>query len=392
LTSNVLNTSIDTPESLNFGFPKLTKEQERVIIAGLFEQLLIFDQVTITANRLNFALTFLINGLGINTVERLLKAGYIKLMVWTPVIVTGSGRQLDNGTIDESVIYGQPPIVGGALSAKDFDPEKHIHASLKLFNLHKDRQRIFTRLAVKNYVVPNGLAFSTDSAKLVIESYENNNLQALGLPYTKEPDQLDKKERMLLLNLGHKVIETAMLSQYNLKSYENYDHYEICKQNFSNIGNAFNISDNTTRLFKIENLPNLKELYLNDNLDFDSVFKIRHLSTAKYFRKWINQVGENANSQEVTAEYLNQIKGNTKFFESTRGKFVKNLGLFGVSTGVGEVIGGQIGAAAGIAMGKVIEPAVDYGLGLLETFWLDNLLKGKNPSMFIDDIKKEIKE
>jgi hypothetical protein len=388
LTSNVINTSIDTPESLNFGFPTLTKQQERNIIAGLFEQLLIFDQITITANRLNFALTFLISRLGINTVERLLTAGYIKLMVWTPVIVTSSGQQLDNGTIDESVIYGQPPIVGGALSANDFDPEKHIHSSLKLFNLHKDRQKIFTRVAVKNYVVPNGLAFSTDSAKLVIDSYKNNNLQTLGLPFTKEPEQLDKNERMLLLNLGHKVIETAMLSQYNLKSYENFDHYEICKQNFSNIGKAFNISNNTTELLKLENLPNLKELYLKDNLDFDSVFKIRHLSTAKYFRKWINQVGENANSYEVTEEYINQIKGNTKFFESTSGKFIKNLGVYGLTPVAGAAIGGQVGAVAGAGLSKVI----DYGLGLLETFWLDNLLKGKNPSMFIDEIKKEVKQ
>ena len=29
-------------------------------------------------------------------------------------------------------------------------------------------------------------------------------------------------------------------------------------------------------------------------------------------------------------------------------------------------------------------------MGLLETFLLDSILKGKNPSMFIDDIRYEI--
>ncbi|MNS56988.1 hypothetical protein D3C72_898640 [compost metagenome] len=71
----------------------------------------------------------------------------------------------------------------------------------------------------------------------------------------------------------------------------------------------------------------------------------------------------------MTADYLNQIKGNSKFFESTKGKFLKNLGLFGVTTGIGAIIGGQIGAPVGTLAGKVVEPAVDYGLGLLETFW-----------------------
>ena len=52
--------------------------------------------------------------------------------------------------------------------------------------------------------------------------------------------------------------------------------------------------------------------------------------------------------------------------------------MYGANSALGAAVAGPAGAIAG------------YGLGLLETFWLDNLIKGKNPSMFIDDIKKEI--
>jgi len=377
LKSKVLNTSIDTPESLNFMFPQLKVEQEREIIAGLFEQLLIFDEIFITANRLNFALTFLIKTLGINTVERLLRAGYIKLMIWTPVVVTGAGQQLEDGTLDESTIYGQPPIAAAALSENDIDPEKHINSALQLFNFHRDRKRIFTRLAIENYIVPNGMSFSKNSADLVIESYKNNNLLELGLPYTKEPNQLDKDERMKLLNLSSKIIETAVLSEYSLKSYENYDHYQICRQNLANIGKAYNITENSSTLFKLEGLPNLRKLFLDEKMPFDSVFKIRHISNAKYYRRWINDIGENVNGEEITREYLNEIKGGKKFFETSEGKFLKNLGLFSANTILGQKLAGFEGALAG------------YSLGLLETYWLDNLLKGHNPSMFIDLIKKE---
>jgi hypothetical protein len=389
LTSEVFNNSVGTPH--DFGYTQLTPDQEKEILASLFEQLLIFDKITIATNRLNFALAFLISKLGLKTVERLLDSGYIRLMIYAPIIVSGTGREREDGTKDESVIYGQAPISAGSLSDKELEPERNIHYALSHFPFAKDVKRKFTKRAIKNYVVPDGMKISTYSEKLIIEAYLNNNLASLGLPFEKEPTQLDMNQRGILLDLGHKVIETSILSQYNLKSFENYEHYAICEQNFANIGKAFHISNNTTEIFKIENLPNLKALYLNEKLDFDSVFKIRHFSTAKYYRKWINEIGENANSNEVTAEYLNEIKGNTKFFETTKGKFVKNLGLFGVSTGLGAAIGGQLGAVTGTAVGKIAEPAVDYGLGLLETFWLDNLLKGKNPSMFIDKIKKEIK-
>jgi hypothetical protein len=376
--SEVFNNSIGSPYS--FDYPKLTKEQDNQIIAGLFEQLLIFDKITVSTNRLNFALLFLIDRLGINTVERLLDSGYLKFMIWSPIIVTGSGRQQENGIIDESVIYGQPPITAGSLSESDLDPEKNIHLALNHFGLHKDRKRIFTKRAIKNYVVPNGMVFSTDSAKLVIDAYQNNSLKELGLPFEREPNQLYLKERQLLLGLGHKVIETALLSKYGLKSYQNFEHYAICKQNLNNIGKAYKISESSDNLFKLEGLPNLKELFLQERLSFDSIFKVRHLATAKYYRKWINEVGDNVNAEEISKDYINEIKGKSRFFETSEGKFLKNLGLYGANAAIGAAIAGPAGAVVG------------YGLGLLETFWLDSILKGKNPSMFIDEIKKELNQ
>lgn len=375
MLSQVFNNGIGSPYDPDF--PKLTTEQENAILAGLFEQLLLFDKIIISTNRVSFPLVFLISRLGLNTVERLIENGYIKFMIWTPVIVTSNGRQKEDGTIDESVIYGTPPITAGAFTNND--PEENISIALKHFSLNRERKRIFTRLALKQYFVPDGMPFSSKSAELIIDAYKHNNLQGIGLPYNKEPDQLNSQERLELIKLGHVVIETAIISKYNYKSYENYERFEICKQNLSNIGKAYNISENTTNLFRLENLPDLKSLYIAENIQFDNVFKIRNLSTAKFFRKWINEVGENSNSQEVSKEYINELKGSTNFFETSGGKFIKNLGLFGVNSGLVSLLTNPIvGSAAG------------FGLGLLESLWLDNILKGKNPSMFIEEIKKAV--
>lgn len=377
MSNIVFNNKIGNP--YGFDYPKLTKEEEQNIIAGLFEQLLIFDKITITTNRVNFALAFLISKLGINTVEKLFELGYIKILLWTPVIMTGSGRQQADGTIDKSVIYGQPPIAAGSLGDKDLDPEENIHNAITHFNFHRDRRRIFTKKVAKNYIVPNGMEFSTGSSKVVIDAYENNNLAGLGLPFEKESNQLDLEQRQQLLGLGHKVLETAILSKYGFKSFENYEHFKICEQNLDNIGKAYNVSEGTSAILNLENLPDLKSLFINENLNFEDLFTLRHLSNAKYFRKWINEISESSNAIEITKEYYNQVKGSNKFFNSGEGKLMRNLGMFGVSTALGAAVAGPVGAVAG------------FGLGLLDTFVLEGILIGKNPSMFIDDLRKNIK-
>lgn len=373
MRNKVFNNKIGNPYS--FDYKKLTKAEEIQIASEIFEQLLIFDQIIISTNKTNFSLYVLIKNLGINTVEKLVENGYIKFIIWSPLLIVSAGKQLSDGTIDESRIYELPPLTAGTYLESDLDPDKNIAQALQYFPLPRERKRAFIRKARKNYISLAGMDLSSESAKIVIDSYSNNNLIDLGLPYEKEPNKLNKAERATLQKLGHKIIETAVLSEYNLKSYDNYEHIAISKINFENIGKAYNVVDNSNHLFKLENLPNLKELYISQKLTFDDVFKLRNLSNAKYYRKWINNVGENADALEITKEYLNEVKGNNKFFESLEGKLIRNVGLFTANTAIGGAIAGPPGMAVGFA------------LGMLETFWLDNILKGNNPSMFIDYLK-----
>lgn len=378
MSSFVFNNTIGNP--YDFSWPIITKQQEELIIAGLFEQLLIFDKVTISTNRLNFALFFLINKLGINTVERLFECGYIQILLWTPFIVSSSGHQREDGSIDESVIYGKPPLSGGSITSNDLNPEDNMNKALSPFNLNRERRRIFSRIAQKYYIIPDGLKFARDSARIVIDSYEKNNLASLGLPYEKESTQLNLEERGTLLTLGHKVLETAILSEYGLKSFDSYEHYKICDENLKNIGKAYQLTENTSKILKLENLPDLKSLFIHEKLRFDDLFQLRHLSSAKYYRKWINEISESIDAQEISKEYINQIKGSSKFFNTSGGKLLRNLGIFGISTVLGSAILGPAAVTAGFA------------LGLLDTFVLDGILKGKNPSMFISDIRSNLSD
>jgi len=130
-------------------------------------------------------------------------------------------------------------------------------------------------------------------------------------------------------------------------------------------------------------------LFKDEHLDFDAVFQLRHLSVAKYYRKWINEVGENSDQAAVTEEYLNAVKDDGNFFESKGDKFIKNLCSFGISTKLGMVVAGAMTGAPGPAVAIAAGVGTTYALGLLDTFVLEGVLKGENPSMFIDRVKFE---
>ncbi len=375
--NQVINTKLGSPYA--FGPQKIKGEDSRRILSELFEQLLIFDQVVISSDRLNFQLFFLAKQLGINLLEEFIEKRYFKFMIWTPLLMIHKGTQLEDGSIDESTMDETPPLIAGSLIESDIDPEKHANEALKHLGLYSKKRKDLTKKIVKNYIVPQGLEFSKDAVRIVTEGYKNNYFAELNLPNEIEPNKLNLQQRELLLSLGHQLLETVVLAKYNFKSYENYEHFKIVQQNLANIGKAYQISENTSEILKIENIPNLKELFIQEKLDFKSVLKMRHLSSAKYFRKWINNIGENSNGQEVSKEYINEVKGNNTFFEKNKGKFLKSTFMFAVGEALGNIIAGPIvGGAAGLT------------LSLLDDFWLDNLLKGNKPSMFVDDLRKEI--
>ena len=378
MKSSVLNCSIGARSY--WSYPELNADQENELLAQLFEQLMLFDKVVIRTNRLNFGMFFLLKSLGIQTVEKLLERNCIEFLLWTPILVSGTGTVQDDGSIDESIIYSQPPVVGGMLSDKDQDPEENIDKALSCFPMSRSTKRDLTKKALKKYIIPNGMQLSTDSAKLVIESYQNNVFSSLGLPYEKEPVLLNLEERNVMLRLGQSLIETSVLSEYNLKSYRNYEHFEIVKQSIKRIGKAFKIAENTESILSYEHTPDIKKLFLQEKLEFDSVFKLRHSNNAKYFRRWINGIGEVVDSKEITIEYLNEIKGKYKVPMEDEKNFLLTVSSI------------LAGAAISSISNELIGLATSAGLTVFENYFLDNLLKGKNPSMFIEDIKANIKK
>lgn len=365
----------------NFEETHTNPNREKITQADLFEQLMLFDKIVLSTNRHNSALSYLIRRYGLEDTLRLLDLRIVELMIWTPVIITkaddADGKTSRQGSI---LSPGEPPIVAAELSDSDSDPEKNIDLALSRLGLNRRIRRLFKKSALKQYTVLDGHEFSGEAADLILDSYRNNNLQYLDLPFNKEPHLLNFQERQRLMNLSDEVIETAVVSKYSIKSYQNEAVRKIYKANLTNLGEAYNVHNNSSAVFTIEGVANLRELFMNNTFDLKEILKLRQSRSAKYYRRWINEVSNDTEAISVTEEYLNEIKGSNAFFKSRGGRFVKNLGVFGVSTALGSAIAGIPGMAAG------------YTFGLLEEYWLNQILEGRSPSMFVDTVKLDVRE
>ena len=389
---NILyNNSICNSSFLGY-HPKFTKEEEQNILSTFFEQLLLFDCIVISTDKDNFSLTFLISKLGLETVERLIRGGYIKFSIKSAIIVTGTGHQREDGSIDESVIYSQPPIVGGVLGDEELDSETNVYRALARFGIEKKKRNKLISKIAESYVSTDNMKLGVDTTDFILESYEQNHLENLGLPFTKDPNDLNLEERGKLLDLANSILEAGIISKNGFKSYNNYGELEIAEKSFENIGKAYNISANVSEILRIENTPDLKQIYQNNKFEIEDIFKLRHFKTAKYFRKWINEVGENANSNEVTEAYLAEIKEAKSFFNTTKGKIIKNTLMYGATSGLGMLLAGQIGAVVGGVVKPFVDPVVDYGLGLIEEFTVYGIFAGKTPKIYIDKLKDELND
>lgn len=319
---------------------------ERARMRALFlEQLLLFDKVTVKATREDLALYFLLREFGINAVEDLLARGLLRVLLWTPNLMTLSSRggsdRLDPGT---------PPIMGSGYSSDDADVEKHIDALLKHFtDLHRDRKRIFRRIAEKGFVVPDW-HMADNIAQVTIQAYENNRLSKLGLPFVKESDQLTLDERRRLLDLGSDVLETEVLAKYGMRSYGRYQHFELTQAAIKEIEAALNVSQNTSEILTLEKVAAIQPLVTEKNLSLEAILKLRYHPDVKKYREWINEISVDTDASEISRAYISAIQGSGGPFAGGTEKLLRVLSMFTVGSTLTALVTGNPGIGAGLAL------------------------------------------
>ena len=352
-------------------------------LADFCEQLLLFDTVCLKIYGENIPISLLINNLGLKQFEELIETNAIEFLLWTPMVLT----------MEDDLEGVDPLAFGNTSSQAHSDPEESITLGLNWMKnklIRKERRMLVRKLRDK-YSIPDK-HFSSKAAALVTDAYKSNKLAGLGAPNDKDVRNLPKSYRTKLLNLVSVVLESTVLSEQNLAAYNMKSHFDISTLGVKSIRNALKLQNDFHKILKLEGILDIKALYLNKVFDLQKVYTIRKSKSSRNFRNWLQKESNANNASDISEKYLEAITGNNKFINSNKGKFLKTVTLSTIGAGIGALVQGIPGGIAGASIGKIVEPFADLGLGLFDSYFLNNMLLGWNPRLYIEDLKKNIEQ
>jgi len=355
------------------------------ILSEFGELLLRHDGVAIKVYGENTPLTFLINAFGVKGFEALLEQNSIHFVLWTPLVTFN---------VDEN--KGIMPLQSGYLNSKvHCDPEASIEAGLNLLNqnINTKKKRKLINKILKVYRLPDEKT-AGESARFGHEGYKSNIFSDLGLPNNKDIMELNIDERNKLCSFASESMEVSVLSALKYSSIDDYNILSINKNIIDRIHKAKQISQYEDKIFELENIPNFHELIRRKLIKIEDIPELRAKDSSVKFRSWIDDLTYHTDIEELAKEYISSITENKSFFDSKHVKIIKSLGIVALSFTIGNSIdgltGAVIGGAIGGTLGKISEPAIDLGLNLLDSVYLDGLVKGWTPKHYFNKVIKPI--
>ncbi len=349
------------------------------VINEVAEQLLYHDGIAFKVYGENIPLAVLINSFGVKGIEHLLEQKAIEFVLWTPTVTY---------IVDD--IPGLLPLQSGSLnSMAHSDPEESATLGLNWMQhpLPRRTRRYLVRKITKAYKLPDP-GISAHAVEFGYQGYKDNIFAQFGLPNEKSLEKLGKAERAKLCSFSDECLELAILSSFKYDSIESKRLTALNRTELQRLHHAKVIENMADYIFKIENVPNFKELISQGVIDIKQMPKIRSHNSSVKFRSWISKFEGSTSSEDIVKEYLNSILDSKGVFETLQGKFLKTLGVTALSGTVGGLIGGEIGLLVGVTASKVAESFIDLGLNLLDAYFFEGLTKGWSPRHYID---KEIR-
>lgn len=354
--------------------------QRNAIDASLFENFLLFDALSFKVHGENIPLVILLNHFGVKGVEALLDQNALEFILWDQMI----GHFVDD-------IDGVDPLSHGRFNTPAHsDPEESINLGFNWMTKQprtSDKKNLIRKVR-DVYSMPEK-NLSGKAVALSKSAYDSGKLKVYGLSPEKSTFRdLDLDGRKKLCQCAEGILQYSHLIDSNLSSYSNFEFYKIFNDSNKKIHEAVNLQENFNELSTIENIPDLKRMFPESSKPFDKLLKLRNKNSSKRFRSWLSECSNNEDGIEITKEYIDAIANSKGFFQTKTGRFTKNVAMSAVGAGVGLLIAGPAGAAGGAGVAKLLEPAADFGLDMLDEFVLSGLTKGWTPKIFFDDLVK----
>ncbi len=357
-------------------FPGLQKE----IFATVFENFLLFDTVSFKVFGENIPLALLLNTLGERGLDELIEQDAVNFVLWTPMVAF-LVKQIDG--ID-------PLVSGNHNSAAHSDPEKSIELGLNWMQQKPSRskRRALVRKLRDKYRIP-AKELPHQAVQLTNSAYVSGKLDCYGFK-SKINDirKLAVTEKKLLTTCATDLLEYNYLLSNQMTSFSKKEFFEFFTQTQEKLKTSDSKVGEFCKIAKLEQFPDLKSLYLQLDMPFQKLLKVRRKNSSTRFRRWLDSPSIDAGEGvEITKAYVDAIADAKGFFQTVTGKLTKTAVMSSIGAGVGAVLGGVPGGVLGVGAAKILEPAADVVLDLVDEFVVDGLTRGWTPRIFLDDLR-----
>jgi hypothetical protein len=357
-------------------FPIRWDEQE----SALFEQLMLFDEISFKVYGENILIPVLIRMLGMKGFEELIEQKAIGFTLWSSSVT--------HWVTDVPGLDPLQFIVHN--SAPHADPEASIMHGFKWMKERPSlelRKRL-TRKILPLYKTPSP-DLSKDAVNITQSAYRSGKLKLMGLDTSQDIQNLPLSARSQLSKCAAELMEYSYLLSSHMTSFSNFHYYALFNNSVSKVRSKDILLKNFNSLASIEGFPDLRGLRSELKIPLSKLPKLRHKKNSVQFRDWLATTSYSGGETAISKEYIDAIAEAKGFFETKKGKLIKSIAMTAVGTGIGAIIGGEEGSGIGATVGKfVLDPAADLGLDLLDEFLISGLTKGWTPRMFFDDLRK----
>ena len=215
--------------------------------AALFEQLLLFDTVSVKVYGENIPLVLMLRLIGEKGLEALLEQGAIRFVLWTPVI-----------THNVTELPGLNPLQSGNLnSPAHSDPEQSIDFGLKWLgeNASNSLKRRLKKKVLPHYDVPPS-DLAGEAVALTNSAFASGKLRPLGFdPDKQRIDHLTLIERGRLSKCASDLLEYRYLVSHQMTAFASFEYFSLFSDSLHHIETSSKMTEAFGELCTLENVP-----------------------------------------------------------------------------------------------------------------------------------------
>ena len=270
------------------------------------------------------------------------------------------------------------------------DPERSVVEALESMPYElspRIKKDILIKARDRYHITPPKLA--ANAVDLICSAYDTGKLDLLGLPKEKELENFDLNEAIRLAEFSDDVLESSVISHFDYASFGPNNVAKIAEARLRSIVDAQHLVEGTVKIFDVERVPDMKTIFREGHIPSRLIPALRKNTTVQKFQSWLADQHAAGDAQEILREYLAAVQVPKGLWQATPLKFGRSLLLTALLGAVGSVLADGAGLVGGGALGAVSKPLIDGALSYLDSEYVEQLLKGWTPKLFVEKIRKE---